>query len=133
MRSAVSCAVELFLALLTARTFPVVRQIGKRDAVMLGGIVHIAADRADKFAACLLCGEIDLCKHRRNRIVKIHDALGFQILIALRGMRAAADGRIAADKFAHTVERFARCRKIIINNRKLVCGRALSALQFFRH
>jgi len=53
-----SRSVELRLRLLAARALPVVRQILERDAVVLGGVIDVAADGADVFAGGLLPGKI---------------------------------------------------------------------------
>ena len=83
------CFIELCLRLLAARTTPVVWQVLESHAVVFCRIVQIAADRADIFARILLLGEIYLSQYSRHGIVKIHHALGLQVLIALWSMGAA--------------------------------------------
>ena len=79
--------IELCLRLLAARATPVVGQVLKSHAIVLGRVVQIATDRADIFAGVFLLGEIYLGKDCRHGIVEIHHALGLQILIALREYR----------------------------------------------
>lgn len=64
----------IFLRLFAARAKPVGGEVLKRDTVMFGRIIHIAADGADVFAGRGL--EDDFT--RRNdgrRIVEVHDTL----------------------------------------------------------
>jgi hypothetical protein len=94
------CLVELFLSLLASRTFPVIRQIFQCKAVMLGRIIHIAADRTDILACPFLCYKIVLRgPDGRRRIIEIHHPLYFQVFISQRRMGAAVNGRMVADEF----------------------------------
>ena len=105
--------VKLLLRLFAARALPVVRKILKRDAVVLRRIIHIAADRADILAGALFCAEIELFEDGLGRMVKIHDSLCFQVLVALRCMRAAVDGRVFADEGADTPKENALFRQFL--------------------
>ena len=83
------CGIEFLFGLTAARALPVVREILECDAVMLGGIIDIAADGTHVFAACRLFCEIVLLEDSFHGMVQIHHALCLKALIALRGMRAA--------------------------------------------
>lgn len=109
--------IEFFFRLLTARASPVVRQDLKGCAVMLCGIVYITADGADIDFCSFLFGKVVFFKDRFNRMIQIHHAISFKILIALRGMGADIDGRMIADELAYTIERLSRCGKIVIDDR----------------
>ena len=89
------CLVELFLPLLASRTFPVIRQIFKCKAVMLGRIIHIAADRTDILACPFLCYKIVLRgPDGRRRIIETSPALlpGFHIPEAYGCCSKRSDG-----------------------------------------
>ena len=88
---------------------------------MLCGIVHITAHGTNIDTCRFLLGEIDLGKDRLNRMIEIHHALCFEILIALRRMRTTVDGRVIADEFAHTADGGERFLKVVKNNGLLVC------------
>ena len=61
--------VELLLALLATRALPVVRQVVECHAVVLCGVINIAADRADIFTGGFLLGEVHLGKYGGHRMV----------------------------------------------------------------
>lgn len=52
------CPIKLLLPLLASRTFPVFRQVLEGQAVVLGGVIDIAANGADILAGGFLLGEI---------------------------------------------------------------------------
>ena len=112
--------VEFLLRLFASRALPVVGQVVERDAVVLGGIVNIAADRADVFAARFHIAEIDLRQNGRDRIVKIDHTICFKIFISLRSVRSAVNRRVIPNKITNTVKRFARRLYILEHHRKLV-------------
>ena len=55
-----SSFIELLLPLFASRAFPIVRQVFEGHAVVLGGVIHVAADGADVLAGGLLFGEIHI-------------------------------------------------------------------------
>ena len=80
------------MGLPTARTAPVGRQILERDAVVLGGIVHIAADGAD----VLSCRRLEHDFAWRNdggRVREIYDALRLEDFQRFRRVRAEPNSR----------------------------------------
>ncbi len=83
-------------------------------------IIHISTNRADIFTGNLLLGKIDLCIDSRHRIIQIHHALSFQVLITLRGVGAAIDGGVIADELTDTVLRLTGCGKVVIDDGKFV-------------
>ena len=87
------CSVKFLLQFLAARTFPVIGKILEGYAVVLSRIIYISADGAYIFAGGFLAGEINLLKDSLYRMLQIHDAFCFQVLIALRGVGAAVNGR----------------------------------------
>ena len=87
---------------------------------MLCGIVHIAAYGTNVDTCRFLFREIDFGKDRLNGMVEIHHALCFEVLIALRRMRTAIDGRMITDKFAHTADGGERFLKVVKNDGLLV-------------
>lgn len=99
--------VEPVLALLAARAPPVVRQIVKRDAVVLGRIVDIAAHGADVFPAGLAEGNVSN-GHARRGIVQVHDLPGVQVLAAQRRVGGKINSRMGPDERPHGVQRASR-------------------------
>ena len=75
--------VEFFLALLAARALSVGGQVLEGNAVVLGGVVDIAADAADILARSFLCSEIHFGQHRRHGVVEIHHAVGLHYIFFL--------------------------------------------------
>ena len=112
--------IKLFFRLFAARAAPVIGQVLKRNAVVFGGVVDIAANGANIDSRRFLRGEIDLGKNRRDGMIQIHYALCFEVLIALRRMGAHINGRVAAHKRTHTVERFTRRGKVVEYDGELV-------------
>ena len=103
--------VEFLLGLHATGAAPVVGQLFKGHAVVLGRVIDIAADGADILAAGFLLGEVHLGQNRRHRIVEVNHALGLQVLVSLRAVGAAIHRRMVADEFAHSVQRFAGSRR----------------------
>ena len=97
------CFVELILALLAAKALPAVREVLESNTIMLSWIIDIAADGADVFTGGFLLGEIQLRPDRQYGIVQIHHTLGFKVLITLRRMCSAVNGRVITDKLAYPI------------------------------
>ena len=113
------CAVEFVLWLAAARTAPVGGKVLERDAVVLGRIVHIAADGAD----VLSCRRLEHDFARRDdggRICEVNDPVLFQTFQRLRRVRSEPDGRTRRAERATTVQRFAGGGLVVIDHGKLV-------------
>ena len=102
--------IELRLWLLATRTLPIVGQVFKGYAVMLCGVINIAANGTDVLARSLLLGEVDFSQNGRHRIIQVHHALGLKIFISLRRVSTAIDRGVVADKLADTVLYFSISR-----------------------
>ena len=64
------CPVELLLPLPAPRTLPVVGQVLEGHAIVLGGVIDVAADGADILAGGLLLAEIHLGQDGRHEVGK---------------------------------------------------------------
>ena len=68
--------IELLLPLPAPRALPIVGQVLEGHAVVLGGVIDVAADGADVFAGGLLFGEIHFGQDGRHGVVEVHHPLG---------------------------------------------------------
>ena len=114
------CLVEFFLGLFATGTAPVVGQVFKGYAVVLSRVIDIATNGAYIFATGLQFSEIYFCKDCWNGIIKIHHALGLQILVALRGVGTHVNGGVVADEFTYSVQRLTGSGQVVINHRQFI-------------
>ena len=105
--------VEFLLRLLATGTTPVIRQVFKGNAIVLCGVIDIAANGTDVLTRSFLLGEIDFGQNGWDRIVEIHHALGLKILIALRCVGATIDGGVVANELTDAVLRLAGSWQIV--------------------
>lgn len=61
--------IKLLLPLPAPRALPIVGQVLEGHAVVLGGVIHVAADGADVLAGGLLLGEIHFGQDGRHGVV----------------------------------------------------------------
>ena len=87
---------------------------------MLCGVIDISANAADVLAGSLLLGEIDVGKDGGDGVVEIHDALGFEVLVALGRVGATIDGGVITDERADAVLRLTGSREVVEDHRQLV-------------
>ena len=92
---------------------------------MLGRIIHIAADGADILAGGFLLLEIHLGEDGRHRMVEVHHALGFKVLIALRRVGAAIHRGMVAHELADAVLRLAGSWQVVEDHGEFVLVQGL--------
>jgi hypothetical protein len=100
--------VEGALGMLAARALPVVGKVLEGDAVMLGGIIYVAADAAYLLARARLKGGL-AHGDGRGRVAEVDHALVGEVLRPLRRVRGQVDRGVVCDVYPTRTSLSLRC------------------------